>query len=100
MVLSVAPQLLSGAPEVVPGTTLQITTATTPELKSVKTAIAAPALVKMGRPAFTLKTPPPGVAGDWSQRSNMSGTACGRGWSRLMSYLVIVDGRQPACPSA
>jgi hypothetical protein len=97
MVLSLSPQSLAGAPQVASGAVLQISTATSPNLKDVKVAMGGgPALIKDGKSAFTLKTPPPGVSSDWSQRSKYERhprTAVG--WSPTHVYLVIVDGRQP-----
>jgi exopolysaccharide biosynthesis protein len=81
----------------VPGMKLEISTATTPDLNGVKTAMGGgPTLVKNGKSAFTSKTPPPGSSGDWSQRSKYERhprTAIG--WSKTHIYFVIVDGRQP-----
>lgn len=96
MVLSLAPQLLEGLPAVSPGAVLQISTATTPELKGAKAAIGGgPALVKDGKAAITLKTPPPGVSRDYSQRSKYERhPRSAVGWSPTHVYLVTVDGRQ------
>jgi hypothetical protein len=97
MVLSLAPQTLTTLPELKPGMVLQISTATTPDLKGVKAAMGGgPALVKDGKPIFTQKTAPPGVQGNWSERSKYERhprTAIG--WSPTHVYFVIVDGRQP-----
>jgi hypothetical protein len=97
MVLSLGPQLLASLPELAPGMKLEISTATTPDLKGAKAAIGGgPTLVKDGKSAFTSKTPPPGTSGDWSQRSKYERhprTAVG--WSKTHVYFVIVDGRQP-----
>jgi hypothetical protein len=96
MVLSVPPQLLPSLPELNPGTVLEISTATTPELKGIKTAIAGgPALIKNGR-AFTLKDPPPGTSPSYSERSKYERhPRSAVGWSATHIYLVTVDGRQP-----
>jgi exopolysaccharide biosynthesis protein len=95
--LSLAPQLFNGLPDVAPDAILQISTATTPDLKGVNAAIAGgPALVQNGKPAFTSKIAPPGVAGNWSERSKYERhprTAIG--WSATHIFFVIVDGRQP-----
>jgi exopolysaccharide biosynthesis protein len=94
MVLSLAPQTVN---DLAPGAVLQISTATTPNLKGVKVAMGGgPAVVKEGKPAFTALSAPPEVARDWSQRSKYERhprTAVG--WSPTHFYLVIVDGRQP-----
>ena len=96
MVLSFAPQMLSALPALEAGSALQISTALTPELKDVKTAIAGgPALIKDGK-AFTLKEPPPGTSSDYSQRSKYERhPRSAVGWSPTHIYLVTVDGRQP-----
>lgn len=98
MVLSLAPTLLANLPELAPGALVQISTATTPELKGVKAAIGGgPALIQNGKVSFTATTPPPGIAGDWTQRSKYERhPRSAVGWSPTHVYLVIVDGRQPA----
>jgi hypothetical protein len=97
MVLSPAPQTLPDLSALAPGAVLQISTATSPNLRGVKVAMGGgPAVVKDGKPAFTALTAPPEVARDWSQRSKYERhprTAVG--WSPTHFYLVIVDGRQP-----
>ena len=96
MVLSFAPQMLSVLPALEAGSTLQISTALTPDLKDVKTAIAGgPALIKDGK-AFTLMNPPPGTSSDYSQRSKYERhPRSAVGWSSTHIFLVSVDGRQP-----
>ena len=69
MVLSLGPRLVPKLPESSPGTVLEISTATTPDLTDVKTAIGGgPALIKEGKP-FTQSRPPAGSSGDFSERS-------------------------------
>jgi len=96
IVLSLGPQLLAKLPELTPGLVLEISTATTPDLKGVKTAIAGgPAIIKDGKP-FTGTRPPPGTGGDYSQRSKYERhPRSAVGWSPTHVYLVTVDGRQP-----
>jgi len=96
MVLSLAPQLPANLPELTPGAVLQISTATTPDLKGVKVAIGGgPALVKDGK-LFSQKTPPPGTTRDWSQRSKYErNPRSAMGWNATNMYFVVVDGRQP-----
>jgi exopolysaccharide biosynthesis protein len=85
-------------PDVTPGAVLKISTATVPDLKGVKMAMAGgPTLIKNGKSAFSMKVPPPGASTDWKERSKYERhprTAVG--WSPTHIYLVIVDGRQPA----
>ncbi len=97
MVLSFPPQLIAGLPEVAPGAMLQISTATTPDLTGVKAAIGGgPALVRDGKPAFSMTAPPPGTSGAWSEASKYQRhPRASVGWSPTHVYLVIVDGRQP-----
>ena len=96
MVLSFPPQMLAALPAMEAGSTLQISTALTPDLKDVKTAIAGgPALIKDGK-AFTLMNPPLGTSSDYSQRSKYERhPRSSVGWSPTHIYLVTVDGRQP-----
>lgn len=96
MVLSLAPEMLAGLPEATPGARLEISTATTPALRGVKMAIGGgPALIKKGKP-FSLKTPPPGTAADYGQRSKYERhPRAAVGWSPKHVFLVVVDGRQP-----
>ncbi len=96
MVLSLDPQLLQNLPELAPGSVLEISTATTPDLKGVKTAIAGgPALIKDGKP-FAMKSPPPGARGSYSEMSKYERhPRSAIGWSPTHLYLVTVDGRQP-----
>jgi hypothetical protein len=96
LVLSLGPQLLARLPEVAPGAVLEISTTTTPDLTGVKTAIAGgPALIKDGKP-FSLKTPPTGTSGDYSERSKYERhPRSAVGWSPTHVFLLTVDGRQP-----
>jgi hypothetical protein len=97
MVLSVAPQLLATLPDVTPGATVQISTATMPDLKGAKGALGGgPALIQNGKSAFPSKTPPPGASSDWTQRSRYERhPRSAVGWNPTHIYLVVVDGRQP-----
>jgi len=97
MVLSFAPDVVTGLPEVPAGTVLQISTATVPDLKGVKMALAGgPTLIKDGKAAFSMKSPPPGASTEWKERSKYERHPRGAmGWSPTHVYLVTVDGRQP-----
>ena len=96
LVLSYAPQLLAGLPEIAVGARVEISTATTPALTGVKMAIAGgPALIRNGTP-FSATTPPPTVAGDYTQRSKYERhPRAAVGWSPTHIFLLVVDGRQP-----
>jgi hypothetical protein len=96
MVLSIGPQLFSTLPEIAVGSVVEISTATTPSLKGVKTAIAGgPELIKNSKP-FAQLTPPPGISRNYSERSKYERhPRSAVGWSPTHFYLVTVDGRQP-----
>ena len=96
VVLSFPPQMLSNLPALEVGATVQISTALTPDLKGVKTAIGGgPALIKNGK-AFALKDPPPGTSANYSERSKYERhPRSAVGWSPTHIYLVTADGRQP-----
>jgi len=96
MVLSLGPQLLAGLPEVTPGVELEISTATTPDLKGVKAAIGGgPALIKDSKP-FSLRNPPPDASDNFSERARYDRhPRSAIGWSPTHVYLITVDGRQP-----
>jgi hypothetical protein len=96
MVLSIGAQLLADVPELKPGTVLQLSTGTTPNLAGVKAAIAGgPALIKAGQ-AFTLKSPPPGAPGGYAEASKYQRhPRAAVGWSPSHIYLIIADGRKP-----
>ena len=95
MVLSLAPDLLTRVPEAEPGAVLQISTATTPDLKGAQSAIGGgPALIMDGE-KYSQRRPPPGSSGDWSERSKYERhPRSAVGWSPTHVYLVTVDGRQ------
>jgi hypothetical protein len=96
MVLSLGPALLAGLPDLAPGLAVDISTATTPDLKGVQTAIAGgPAILQNGKP-FTAKEPPPGTGNNYSERSKYERhPRSAVGWSPTHVYLITVDGRQP-----
>ena len=96
MVLSFPPDLLANLPDAAPGTVLQISTGTTPDMKGVKMAIAGgPAIIKDGKP-FASRNPPPGASGGYSEASKYQRhPRSAVGWSPTHVYLVTADGRQP-----
>jgi hypothetical protein len=95
MVLSVGPSLADSLPEITSGSLLEISTATTPSMKDVKTAVGGgPALITAGKPFA--QQPPPGAEKNWSERSKYERhPRSAMGWSPTHVYFVIVDGRQP-----
>jgi hypothetical protein len=81
LVLSLSPQ--SSAPNVSVGSVLKISTATTPDLRGVKTAIGGgPVLVREGKAAHFTGGP---------VRHPRSAI----GWNDEFYFFVVVDGRQP-----
>jgi hypothetical protein len=82
MVVSVGPGLLAQLPQIAVGAVLKISTATSPELKDLQTAIGGgPTLVEDGKPR------------DWpGLRLRHPRTAIG--WNKDYLFLVEVDGRQ------
>lgn len=96
MVLSVPPDQFASVPEVKAGDLVEISTATTPSLKGVKTAIAGgPAIIQAGKP-FSLTMPPPGSPGGYSEMSKYQRhPRSAVGWGPTHVFFVVVDGRQP-----
>jgi hypothetical protein len=82
MVLSIGPQILARVPSMQPGAVLQISTATSPALDGVTTAIGGgPALVRDGKAIARNEV-------------NVRNPRTAIGWNRDYLYLVEVDGRQ------
>ncbi|MHC1768087.1 MAG: phosphodiester glycosidase family protein [Verrucomicrobiia bacterium] len=96
MVLSLGPRLVPKLPVVNPGTVLEISTATTPDLASAKAAIAGgPALIQNGQ-VIDLGRLSSSDFEEYSERSKYERhPRSAIGWSRTHVYLVVVDGRQP-----
>lgn len=95
MVLSLDSGLLPRVPELKSGTVLEVSTATDPDLSQARAAIAGgPAIIKNGQP-FSLRKPPPGTSGNYSERSKYERhPRSAIGWSQTHFYFVTVDGRQ------
>lgn len=84
LVLSLGPQLLVDLPEVKPGDTLSLSTATVPSLVGCQTALGGgPRLVADGKPVNGWRSP--------TQRHPRTAI----GWNEKHLFLVLVDGRQP-----
>jgi hypothetical protein len=96
MVLSIGPQLTASTPSVDVGAVLEISTATTPDLKGAKTAIGGgPILIKNGKP-FSQKEAPAGISEAYSERSKYEAhPRSAVGWNNSHFFFVEVDGRQP-----
>ena len=84
MVLSVGPNVLNQVPAVKAGDTIEISTATLPDMKNCKTAIG-------GGPRLVVDRKP--VGGWRSPHERHPRTAVG--WNDDYLFLVLVDGRQP-----
>jgi len=84
MVLSVGPNVLSQVPKLNPGDTIEISTATLPDMRDCKTAIG-------GGPRLVVDRKP--VGGWRSPNERHPRTAVG--WNDDYIFLVMVDGRQP-----
>ncbi len=95
MVLSVGPEYPGKVPAVEAGTVLEISTATTPDLKGVKTVVGGgPELIRDGK-AFSQMEPPPGTTKAYSDRSKYERhPRSAIGWNATHIFMVIVDGRQ------
>ncbi len=95
MVLSVGPRLAPRLPPTTPGTVIEISTATTPSLAGVPTAIGGgPPLIEDGELA-DLKRPESDSSDDYSERSKYERhPRSAIGWNSTHIYLVVVDGRQ------
>lgn len=84
LVLSLGPQLLVDAPIVGVGDEVVLSTATSPDLGAIKTAIGGgPRLVVDGKPMTGWKSP------------NQRHPRTALGWNKEYVYLLVVDGRQP-----
>jgi hypothetical protein len=84
MVLSIGPNALAQAPKLKAGDTIEISTATLPDMKNSKTAIG-------GGPRLVVDRKP--VGGWRSPHERHPRTAVG--WNDDYVYLILVDGRQP-----
>jgi hypothetical protein len=82
MVLSLGPQLVARLPRITPGMELKISTASSPDLSGVTTAIGGGPVLVHGGKAMEWKPPPP----------RHPRTAIG--WNEKYLFLVEVDGRQ------
>ena len=97
MLLSLGPQFMgSSAPELTVGAVLELSTATTPDLKGVKVAVAGgPALITKGKP-FSAEAPVTRGAGGYREGSKYERhPRSAVGWNATHLFLITVDGRQP-----
>ncbi len=92
MVLSIGPALEPRLPKLEVGQTLELSTATAPDLAGARTAISgAPMLVRGGR---RLKIPP-SSSEDYEYTSRLERhPRSAIGWNGSSLFLVVVDGRQ------
>ncbi len=93
MVFSVSAKLAQSLPELKPGDTLQVSTASTPSLKGARMAIGGGPLLAGRHKVFSIEA----GSSDSYQSSSMferhPRTAVG--WNKDYYFLVVVDGRQP-----
>jgi hypothetical protein len=96
MILSLGPRVAELAAGLAPGATLEIATATTPDISSARAAIAGgPALVQNGVP-FAARNPQQNSRNDYSERSKYERhPRSAIGWNDQFFFLITVDGRQP-----
>lgn len=84
MVLSMGPQLIVDAPAIKVGDVVEVSTATTPDLKGARLALGGgPRLISDGRQVNGWKSP------------NQRHPRTALGWNDQYLFLVLVDGRQP-----
>jgi hypothetical protein len=95
LVLSLGPRV-ANPPQISAGDVVEISTTTTPDLKTARNAIGGgPALVRDGKP-FAQRLPPAGASGAYSERSKYERhPRSAVGWNATHVYLLAVDGRQP-----
>ena len=96
MVLSLGPRLATNLPSIPPGTLLQISTATDPDLRGARTAIGGGSIITRDGKGAKIERPDPGgslnsyTVNSMFERHPRSAV----GWSKTHLYLVTVDGRQ------
>jgi exopolysaccharide biosynthesis protein len=95
MVLSIPPNRRASVASIVEGSVLKISTATTPDLKGVITAISGgPVLVRNGK-WQELPSPDAGAAGYQEKSKYERHPRTAMGWNDKFYFFVEVDGRQP-----
>jgi len=96
MVLSVNTQVMKRVPKLEAGSVVKLSTATTPDLTGVRTAIGGgPALLREGKVVPLKKSSKPGAALAYSERSLFERhPRSALAWNDKYFYFVEVDGRQ------
>ena len=95
MVLSFGPQLAAKLPAIEVGATLQLSTATVPDLRGARTAIGGGSMVTRGGKAAKIERPKGGGLSGYSVSSMYERhPRSAVGWSKTHLCLVEVDGRQ------
>jgi hypothetical protein len=95
VVLSFGPQLAAKLPAIEIGATLQLSTATVPDLRGARTAIGGGSIVTRASKAAKIERPKGGGMGGYSVSSMFERhPRSAVGWSKTHIYLVEVDGRQ------
>jgi len=95
-VLSVNTQVMKRVPKLEAGSVVKLSTATTPDLTGVRTAIGGgPALLREGKVVPLKKSSKPGAALAYSERSLFERhPRSALAWNDKYFYFVEVDGRQ------
>jgi hypothetical protein len=95
VVLSFGPQLAAKLPAIEIGATLQLSTATVPDLRGARTAISGGSIITRGGKAAKIARPKGGGLSGYSVSSMFERhPRSAVGWSKTHIHLVEVDGRQ------
>jgi len=95
VVLSFGPQLAAKLPAIEVGATINLSTATTPDLRGARTAISGGSIITRGGKAAKIERPRGGGMGGYAVSSMFEQhPRSAVGWSKTHFYLVEVDGRQ------
>ncbi len=94
-VLSFGPRAATSVPAIEPGAEVKISLATTPDLRTARTAISGGSIITLGGKKKEIQEPRGGDGGSYSVRSMFERhPRSAVGFSKTHIYLVEVDGRQ------
>jgi hypothetical protein len=95
VVLSIGPQLAAKLPVIETGATIEVSTATVPDLRGARTAISGGSIITRGGRRAKIEKPRGGGMGGYAVSSMFERhPRSAVGWSSAHFYLVEVDGRQ------
>jgi hypothetical protein len=96
LVLSFGPRLATNLPPLEPGTMLELSTATVPDLREARTAIGGGSIITRGGKAARIEKPTGGRSPNFYAVSSMfqRHPRAAVGWNKTHLYLAEVDGRQ------